>query len=257
MKRGRGQHLLHPVVCQVGQAREVNRSDEESHGCCSHGATPVRLSGGGRPWPTVADPAPRSVAAVDFRELLSATPARLALSNDLFCRCFTLLPGFRNTRSIPIRVSDTGFVRLPRRRPTHRYSARGPMPLGLPGGHGDRVVAISIANLLWGRAMGGSRRTLSGRMDRNLEDHQSSMLAPFYRQVHRREKDERRRGESSKSGHPFLFSLIDGLTVGWLASSPPAQADREPTTSRACRRLRMQANRANRGQQRPNKGTAE
>ncbi len=47
--------------------------------------------------------------------------------------------------------------------------------------HGNRVVAISIANLRWSRAWGGSKRTLSGRMDRNLEDHQSSMLAPFNR----------------------------------------------------------------------------
>ena len=55
------------------------------------------------------------------------------------------------------------------------------MPLGLPGGHGNRVVAISIANLLWSRAMGFRAVTLSGRMDRNLEDHQLSMLAPFDR----------------------------------------------------------------------------
>ncbi len=56
-----------------------------------------------------------------------------------------------------------------------------PHALGLPGGHGDRVVTISIANLLWSRAMGFRAVTLSGRMDRNLEDHQLSMLAPFDR----------------------------------------------------------------------------
>ncbi len=69
-------------------------------------------------WPTY--PRPSSCT-------LSASLTSPTLSHDLSCRCFTILPGFRNTRRVQIWVSETGFVR----RQSGHLTVTGPMPLGL------------------------------------------------------------------------------------------------------------------------------